>query len=1181
MEANTRQEAFLKLRPPCVELSSVALKFRGNLAQPRDVLKALEAVYRILEELGSKEWLDEKLAEYAFFPLSHIFNQTQRLSIRCVELALRCLHILIEKGWRQRLSSAMGKQLMILMTILAGGPPFQNHSQTPSDLRSEELITAAFDCIRSLASMLQGREAAFTIFNEIGTATIVDQAVYVLLEGILDGPSDTVQMSAAQALQALNCRVTDRVVLASLLPRTVSTLTKTLRPTTQLRRSFKLLSCCLTILTHALHAVLNNDAVSSIQSLENDRKTYPTDGAIVLDGSWLKATASQIKLALANIIPLRSHEKLDVRRALLELCLVVIEKCSISLEDTLPMMIETVVSLAGYEEGYDALSALGQLVISSDNVLRNLKSSLHDWVIALPRVMGSNADAPKQIAIKHISTAFQVLAESGTNSELLDETMTSSLCESISAAAQFSSKAPQPLPSTPGASFEMILRDIPGSGSFQSILVDHRSQKGTFGELHCLIEKLSQTDTSLTLVRSIMDRLYGSSGNSAVAPFWLALSLLKYRQADTELFEDVLDIRTSNISVSRSTFIEELYSISLPLLMNISTANPEEWRILALALEAVALQAAQLGETFRLELIDTLYPVLELMGSSNSQLQDHAMTCLTLMTCACGYSDTSTMLIENVDYLINSVGMKFNTFDISPQAPQVLLMMIKLCGARLIPYLDDLIGSIFSVLDAYHGYPKLVELLFAVLGSIVDESAKAPSTLSICGAETRPTSHRKQQHTSTTISEIATEFKKRRERRLQHDSEEQQRRGPIEPHPKEPWKKSPVGDDELDEHNEVADNQADTSSEQPEAEVTSLSKPHNLLLSILKSIPPHLSSPSPHLRRSLLTILARGMTVLAPDENSFLPLINDIWPSVSSRITLPPTLASGSSTSLTLNNSSPVPMSEVLNDQDIQEQTYVIVASCKAIEAMCEGAGDFMSSRIEHEFQKWKRIYLRCWEHVKHDAEAALERHQRHQLLLNAEQQTRACEAISRLEQLEIMQNPSAAVSTVPKNLSAQTSIQRHQNSLLPYFASKTFSPHHNIWRALVYLFTTVSFHVRLPLDLGDDICHCLGEWISCFYPNRYFDYVWRYSNHLRRSIDDTSTNGMDVDETIRAMNAWNADLTWLIFVRGRGKTVEGGMDKELEMRRKRMNESLSKVCRVKKDSNIETNPFVFVEAAF
>lgn len=64
----------------------------------------------------------------------------------------------------------------------------------------------------------------------------------------------------------------------------------------------------------------------------------------------------------------------------------------------------------------------------------------------------------------------------------------------------------------------------------------------------------------------------------------------------------------------------------------------------------------------------------------------------------------------------------------SPQAPLVLFMMFKLCISALIPYLDDLVESIFINLACYHGYPRLIESLLSVLQIITEESGKSPIT---------------------------------------------------------------------------------------------------------------------------------------------------------------------------------------------------------------------------------------------------------------------------------------------------------------------------------------------------------------------------------------------------------------------------------------------------------------------
>ncbi|THC99678.1 hypothetical protein EYZ11_000839 [Aspergillus tanneri] len=175
---NSRQESFKQLRTPCVELSSVGLKFRGRQASSQDVFRALTPVHNVLIELAKKNALDEKLAEYAFFPLSHIFNETQSITANCLELAVKCLRILIVYGWRERLSSQMGKQLIILLTLIVGGTPDKTSTGETTQSRPAELAVAGLDCLLAIFNVLEGPMAERTIYHEIGTATIVDQTYY-------------------------------------------------------------------------------------------------------------------------------------------------------------------------------------------------------------------------------------------------------------------------------------------------------------------------------------------------------------------------------------------------------------------------------------------------------------------------------------------------------------------------------------------------------------------------------------------------------------------------------------------------------------------------------------------------------------------------------------------------------------------------------------------------------------------------------------------------------------------------------------------------------------------------------------------------------------------------------------------------------------------------------------------
>lgn len=1070
------------MRAPCVELSSVGLRFRGRQATPNDVLRALEPVYKVLSELGEKEVLDEKLAEYSFFPLSHIFNETQRVPARCLELAVDCLQILVTKGWKRRLSAQMGKQLIILLTLIVGGTPGQAEA---SNSQPEELGIAGFNCLSAIFSVLEGQEAERTIFHEIGTATIVDQTVYILLEGIGGDKPDSLCLAAANALQTLYLRIADRVVLASMMPRTVSTLTRVLKPGSQ-RRSYRLSIICLQIFTHLLKEVLNDQVAipEKSRSQANDR--------MVLDDSWLRATTTQIKLALANVIQIRRHERPEVQEAVLELCLMVIEDCQKTLQDSLPMMVETVVALSDFDENTPntAYSALKHLAITYPTVLDSLKDSLHNWITSFPRTMRSNDETVKQWAIRQISTAFQVLSQVQSSSDILTTTLASGLCDSVAAAVSQTSNLQQLDPAN-NLSLEMVKQNEPAP--FPPIVFEHRSQQQTLTDLQAMVTRLNISDSGTEIARSVIGQMHNASGNSIIAPFWLALTFLK--KGSVTSLDDFISFDDDFSFSTRASMIDELYCIALPILDEPIADVSLDWRVSALSLEVIALQAQQLGEAFRPELMEALYPTLQFLASGNPGLQRHAMTCLNILSESCKYPDVSSMIIDNVDYLVNAVGLKLNTFDVTPYPPQVLLMMVKLCGPRLLPYLDDMVDAIFGILDLYHGYPKLVELMFRTLAAIVEEGTKGSSLLAITEGD-KP-DHRKGQYERLPMSALVEDFAQRAKRAKEPDE------GRI-PHPKRPWgepeKKEPQAptETEFESLSKILEQGEKDDSLPPPAEPQDsekpLSKSHTLLLHIVKSIPSHLSSPSPYLRRSLLSILIQVLPVLAYNENSFLPVINDLWPSITSKITLPTSLTESSSTSLTRRDPDTKP-----TDLSYQEELYVITTACQAIQTISETAGDFISTRVESEYPRWERLYRRAWERVRADAEKAVER--------------------------RAAQSTSTSTSALTLSPILSLSITNAQPG------ARAFTPHHTLWRALTALFTTLLTHTRLPIATGDQVCEFLGDWISLYAGTDYY-----FCGYLRGKSEEQSSARNEVENTIHAMETWNADLAWFIFQQKRAE---------------------------------------------
>jgi hypothetical protein len=880
------------------------------------------------------------LAEYAFFPLTHIFNQSQRLSSGSLELAVRCVQVLVSKGWREKLVSEMAKQLLILMGLLVS-----RNTKQQVEPATDELKIAAFDCMSSLVR--QSSSAASDFLQGVGHKSIVDQLVYQLLEALTDASSEHVQISAAHALLQLQCAIKDQALIASLLPRTVSTLVKVLRPSTQARRTRKVLVAYLHLLTDILKRALADDVVS--RNLVEVSGTRPSsakglDSGVVLDKSWLDATTPQIDLALAQVVKLKTHEGSDVADALLDLCLTVIDECPHTLARSIPLMIDTLAVLCHSSNGSKANAALKHLIVSRPELAEVLSAKFYDWSQALPRVMQGNDDRPKQQLLKQVATCFIVLADTSNVPNEAAARVTSVLIETVAAAVGSSSRKSEliseaaQIPAT-----ELIQQSRSLDRQFLPVLLGHQSQSSSKTELGHLIASLKTQAFSQQIIRGLVDRLHDPDINRKLSAAWLALQFLDSDKSQAfdvmALIED--DFSASDLSLFRPFLVSDLYSNILPFLTEYPDTIGEEdtdWRLVALSLEILVLQASQLGRSYRPELVETLFPLLTLLGSHNALLQQHAMTALNLLATACEYDSVAYMLVDNVDYLVNAVALRLNAFDVSRTSLQVITMMIRLCGARLLPHLDDLIGSIFGALDSFHGYPDLVEHLFEVLRMVVTESSKSPGVLTIEAGQISTIRKEKTTHVSG-LEDILDDLRSRKGRKDKHDGEHVH----MTTAPHQPWttaQDGPANGEQGDP--EDVENAGD--DDQPlehtgKKEEANISKSHQLLLNIAQSTVPHLSSPSAKVRLTLLELLQDVCPILALHENTFLPLVNLIWPAVVARLF-------------------------TMNDGAAGDAAFNVRAVAVTIAAICRGAGHFMASRIEDTFVDFETLFKRTYSSV-------------------------------------------------------------------------------------------------------------------------------------------------------------------------------------------------------------------------
>ena len=910
-----RVKAFRALKPPCVELSQVALRYKGKKATGNDLIKALEDLQETLRAASKQaNALDSKLAEYAFFPLSYIFRDTKDLPVRAVELALQCLQILVAHGWQGQLSPDLGKQLLILLSFLAGG------SATDAKVKdvNEELGTVAFDCLAALFGASRG---SFLGSNAIQShdVPILGHTVTVMLDGVTDGPSVKVRLAALAALNNMINGITDDEALKNVFPGIVSSLTKVLSSKSGAKPSYRVLTASLATLTKILCKVISDDKIGESSEAQADAVAVieaREDGK----SSWATATAGQVKMALANILPLRYHERPEVRAALFKLCISVIQQCRRSLSQSIPMLTDTLIVLCSQTSETEAANVftLNGILAADASLLEIVKSSLHDWIVALPRVMQSNDDTRKRKTIEQISTSFRVLQNQGIRLDILNDSMAVNLRASVAAAIQDSSKGIRPV-SESGLEVTQLLQSQSRSVSFVPVLFNESSNRTTMTGLQKLAVQLKALPMSISLRQGIVNvnTLRSTSGDEQLASFWLSLQLLNDASVDASAVDQYLNLPPEHDA--HEQLLDEVYSFSLDVLAKSTFEDEDRWKLQALALETVALQARNQKYDFRPELVDALYPILERLGSNNAALQQHAMTCLNIVSNSCDYPNSASLIVDNADYLANAVVLKLNTFDISPQAPQVLVMMIRLCGSALIPYLDDLVESVFSILACYHGYPKVVESLFSVLNAIVEEAAKS-STPAI---EANSEKNRPRAYQPISIADLASILRTNLEQITRLLSP------PASPPPSSPPEPT------LDPEEEQPSSPPRPSSPPP----APLSKTDTLITSITSLTPSHLTTPSPALRLGILTLLTSALPILTSNTDNFLPIAATLWPVTSIRL---------------------------YDSKDNEPSTTL--AAANALSILCKCAGDFLASRVEDDWDQVCKLYRRVEKEMKEES---------------------------------------------------------------------------------------------------------------------------------------------------------------------------------------------------------------------
>ncbi|UKZ81271.1 hypothetical protein TrVFT333_009043 [Trichoderma virens FT-333] len=861
--AKERNELFQKLKPCCIKVSQLAIREQGDPNTHREVLELVKQILAILNEQISKSplALDEKLAEYVFFPLQNIFRQLEQYPMNVVEDCVKCLNILIVHGWKTRISAKLVQQIFSFLIFIIDGVPGSPRRDIP-----EETVLEAFRAETALLTTAGSSVAAAAGLSEPESLPALGHGITVMLDGVSEGANAEIQREALRTLEAVYGAIKEHAALASFLPGTISSLATVLSKPSRYKKL--VIAKCLGTVRVVLTRVLSDMRTRSIIAKETESQT-DADKSKVLSPAWLKATVAQVQVALSVMMRLRTHEAAEVREALGRLCVTLLDECHTTLSNCTTILVETSVIL-DQESDHDSMTetSLRYLVNIYPELGECIKSTVYNWMSSLPRLVQASDEKVKEQAVYNLTKGIELLRSLRIESSTLDDSISSTLRESIMAVVS-ASKTQQP-----NANSRVLLLDDGSSAStatsesqFQPVLLGHEGQRRLKGEIMSLLRTVGSISQNTKIAANMLDCVRESTSLNQLTAYWLCFELIKASHAGSEDTDALFDLSAfTEQSEDINQVFDELYDFSVQVLDSHTEMAQVDWRLEAIALEIMAYAAHRSGEKFRPELIDVLFPVATFLGSENGNLQQHAIATLNSIALSCQYSNVSELIIDNVDYMVNSVSLRLNTLDISPASTQVLRMMVRLAGPRLVPFLDDVVESMFAALENYHGYTSFVESLFSVLKEIVDQATQADGRL-LTDAERSSTNHKKQAQAMENL-DMLLEILDRRKQREERDKAEMENMGLVQ-------------------------------------RVATLTQHY-------------LTSPTPTLRRSLLELVAAASSVLAADEDSFLPLVNAIWPVVIARLHDP--------------------------------ETFVVVEACETLSGLCKAAGDFLSTRWKTEW---------------------------------------------------------------------------------------------------------------------------------------------------------------------------------------------------------------------------------------
>ncbi|KAH9982803.1 armadillo-type protein [Lactifluus volemus] len=775
MTERSDQDVFKELKRLCVPLLENSLLTPAAI--PR-VLSLLAELHKFLQSLHDNRFkFSSSLVSYVMFPLTSILrrNGSPAIPDRVLELLLLSLQILCEDWWWY-CDLQTWEQLFMLCSAFVGDLEGKGKAKA----RDDESKEAAIRCLISLTRK-RGTENdpihSMRVFRMRVFIPILGQTLNALTT-TSESSSLRLQRTSLELLHILFEVYVSEDFAPTVLPGVVSTMSRLAlgAPTSKGWANGEIVSLALSVMREAIIKSMSDDIcikeglvrevtdledlIAAAQRTSERDETPAKEHHVERTPSWLRATSSQLLIALNTLTPIVSHPTATALAAVSSLSSSLLESTSLTLPSCRPLLASFLLSLS--QSTYDSVSShayhsLVQLTSPTSKVrhplLQTLLQMTGELLSTLPRLLPSLADSK----VEHLAGQVEAICRLITSTTRDGSDNLSALSRGFGklfgpmggiekwgwrllAVMEFD-MPPVTIMDTPSAPrgnskcSRYAGTDVQGIGNvggedclyavewFAAVGRNRNDGRGVAALwLSCrLLEGIAGVPTSVSeanLVPRHSKRLDNAARglSRSIAELWEADNpALESSDASQEGIDDVpkvehvqgLIVLDQSLRIGHASSARPSRQTSQPILHSM------------VALQLLSVSARVLKAQFTSALLHALYPILHSIISPVSQLSDSGLAALNIVASSVSYASPANLLISNFDYILDAVSRRLSRQRLDVDAVKVLLLVIRIVGRDVIQKAADVVEECFDRLDEYHGYDIVVDGLIEVLLEVV------------------------------------------------------------------------------------------------------------------------------------------------------------------------------------------------------------------------------------------------------------------------------------------------------------------------------------------------------------------------------------------------------------------------------------------------------------------------------